>query len=778
MITHYIKVAIRNMQKHKAQTIICILGLSVGLFCFSLCTYLLRYWMDEDNGFSNKERIVEITIENKDGQISGTPAYLRDELYNRVPSSVECITTTTFNRSKNLFFEISESNSLPYETMVMETDSNFLHVFNIPLLAGDPLSVYKTPNALLLSQLTANKIFGTTNPVGKKVVGQDQKAYVIAGVFKDFPKNNSLSPHKPIEVLALSVLDGLLSCQDKNTTGCLTYALLPPGKTASELDKQIQITDYKVDLFNQLNIVKPYPLGYSKYLDFAFQVFYGFVFFIGLLIFLSALLNYFSFFTGNFFNRIKEFSIRKGIGENKMQLFLLLFTELFLSLLITGIIALCLVELIAPEMQFSLLVMQQIEFDTLLLSQHIGEYLLICLGLAIIICGTVCFRINRYSLQEGIHFSRHRVRNILLGIQYFIALLFLTAAAITSFQTQKGKQQLFSTLSNAEKGRIFFVRTDYSYLEPAHQALLAKWKENSLVEDVLLVKNKLSDDRTYEYRLNEEDEKENFYGGILFASRNICSFLHLSPVTGTLQLNEQSMLVDEGFMATVKENPVNKTIRINKDPKEYRINGVVPKQLRSVENYRSFSSLAICLSEDGGNCYVRIQPGKEKEGKAYLTKTMQEFLPKSVQPEIYSLKDECQEIQMLVWTLRNIFLFFAIVCLIIILLGIYAAISQDTERRQKEVAIRKINGASLKTILILFTKLYLKLLVIASLFVFPLMWLLTDSTLRGWTIRFNYNNPLFWTGIFLTMVLITGITVFWKIFNTARINPAEVVKNE
>ena len=128
--------------------------------------------------------------------------------------------------------------------------------------------------------------------------------------------------------------------------------------------------------------------------------------------------------------------------------------------------------------------------------------------------------------------------------------------------------------------------------------------------------------------------------------------------------------------------------------------------------------------------------------------------------------------------LRNVFTFFATVCLIITLLGIYAAISQDTERRQKEVAIRKINGASLKNISYLFMKFYLGLLLIATLFVFPLMWMITDEMLKNWIFRFNYINPLFWLGIFFVITIFTAVVILVKILRTARINPADVIKAE
>ena len=237
-------------------------------------------------------------------------------------------------------------------------------------------------------------------------------------------------------------------------------------------------------------------------------------------------------------------------------------------------------------------------------------------------------------------------------------------------------------------------------------------------------------------------------------------------------------MVNETFMNTLQDNPINKLVRINNDPKEYKINGVTSSLLRFVDGSEYFASLAIGLLQGQGNCYVRIQPDKEKEEKAYLEQTIKEFLPESIQPEIYTLKEECKQIQTTERTLRNVFSFFAIVCLIITLLGIYSAISQDTERRQKEVAIRKINGASLSNILTLFTKLYLRLLLIATLFVFPIIWMVTDTILKDWIIRFNYNSPFFWIGIFLVITFFTAINILTKILRTARINPAEIIKAE
>lgn len=777
MIQHYLTVALRNLLKNKGQTLISVTGLAVGLFCFALCTYLLRYWMNEDNEFNNKKRIAEIVLVQDDGHlVSGTPAFLGVDIRNKQFPIIECITRATYNNPENLSFEISESKTLPYQLYVMETDTNFITVFDRHLVCGDISAINKQPNTLLLSQSAAKRIYGGENPVGKKVIGQDQKAYTIGGVFENFPANNSISPYEPIEALTLSVLDGFLEQQIEERTGCNTYALTLPNFKPDDLDKQLRNLNLRVLLFDKNpSLVRAFQLGHTKYKNIGYALFYGFIFLIGLLIFLSSLLNYYSFITGNFYNRTKEFSIRKGIGEDKKHLFFLLFTESCLSLFFTTIFALCLVELLTPGFQFSFFRIK-VDFDSLSLSGQIVEYLLGCIILSAIICGIVCLRLDRISLIEGIRFSQHRVRNTLLGIQYFIALFFLSGAAIATLQTRAGEQQLFSSLNNDEKERIFFVRTDYQYMESTYPVLLSKWKANSMIEDILEVHDKLPNTRINSYTW-ENGEKQTL-GGILYASANVGSFLHLKPIAGSLLLDEQSLLINETFMNAIKENPVNKIVRINNAPKEYKINGVTSSLIRFVDGSEYFASLAIGLLQKQGNCYVRLQPGKEKEGKAYLEQTVKEFLPESIQPEIHTLKDECTRIQTTERMLRNVFTFFATVCLIITLLGIYAAISQDTERRQKEVAIRKINGASLKNISYLFMKFYLGLLLIATLFVFPLMWMITDEMLKNWIIRFNYNNPLFWLGIFFVITIFTAVVILVKILRTARINPADVIKAE
>ena len=121
--------------------------------------------------------------------------------------------------------------------------------------------------------------------------------------------------------------------------------------------------------------------------------------------------------------------------------------------------------------------------------------------------------------------------------------------------------------------------------------------------------------------------------------------------------------------------------------------------------------------------------------------------------------------------------FFSFVCLVITLLGVYSAITLDTERRQKEVAIRKVNGAGLKEIIELFARLYIWLLGISAVLAFPIIYLILQQWKQLYLVFFDH-GILYWGGILLGVTLITALTVIFRILKIARINPATIIKSE
>lgn len=772
MLLHYIKVAWRNIWRYKILSVISIVGLAVGLFSFSLCAYLFRYWLAEDEGFRNHRQVVEMVMFDEGDMWSGTPAGLAPEMRERNFSGVERLSTVTYTREEILTFERTDGKEVVFEIGMTEVDSNFMTVFGCRLLKGDSRQVYTQPNALVLTESCVRKIFRDQDPIGSKVSSPDGQIYTIYGIIEDMPVNNSLTK-TPLEAFAFSMQNGRLSDHAwQGRTGCMTFALLRPDVSVDQFNRQIEATGYRHDNYTFV----AYPLGKIK--NPMFFLLYGLTLFIGGLVLLSALLNYFSFVTGTFFNRMKELRIRKGLGQNGRNVFGLLFTELCLSLVLAGGIALCLTEVLVSGWKFNFFYVQ-IGFDVALLLQQIGQYLIGCIGVAALVCLFFCWRLHRVGIQAGIQNgggrgNKHGVRNILLGVQFFICMLFLSAGGVAYMQSRMGEKAMFETLTKEEKERIFFVRLDYPLLEKYHSVVIDKLRADSRVEDILRIESGLmSYQRTSVDWGGNDQYMECFF---LCVSDNFVSFLHLPVLQGEGKVTQQALLIDEQLAKRLEDAPIGQLLDVHLFEGKRAVSGVLSSIYRWPD--AGGQMLVVLPVGDGGNCYVKAVPGKVDETLLFVRNTLEEFLPEGIPVEIFSLQEECARVQTFEIILRNVFLFFGIVCLIITLLGVYSAITLDTVRRQKEVAIRKINGAGTQTIVFLFVRLYGVLLLIGAFLAFPVVWFGADAVLMSWPVHFNYNNPWFWLLILAGLAVIIGLTIFAKIVGIVRSNPAEVLKRE
>ena len=122
-------------------------------------------------------------------------------------------------------------------------------------------------------------------------------------------------------------------------------------------------------------------------------------------------------------------------------------------------------------------------------------------------------------------------------------------------------------------------------------------------------------------------------------------------------------------------------------------------------------------------------------------------------------------------------LFVSIVSPLSILLGVFSTITLYTERRQIEVAIRQVNGTLLKQSILLFARLYICLLSVSAVIEFPFIYIVIQMWKKAYIVFFN-DGIIYWAGIFIGITFITALTVLFRILRIARINPAEVIKNE
>lgn len=252
--------------------------------------------------------------------------------------------------------------------------------------------------------------------------------------------------------------------------------------------------------------------------------------------------------------------------------------------------------------------------------------------------------------------------------------------------------------------------------------------------------------------------------------------MHIPLKSGHTFNNPGEMLVDEIFMQKHPEISIGMTLYNYNDA--YRLCGISSSFYSDIYSQNIGTVfLPDRLEKKIGHCYIKVYPGQEKQIRKLISTILRETLPSNIQPYIRTFKDDISEKQALENKMKSIILFFTIVCLIITLLGVYSAITLDTEHRQKEVAIRKVNGATSTAIIRLFALFYIKLLFFSALLAIPLVLLILHFWKQMYVVFFQ-QGVIYWGGISLTILMLTACTVIFRIKKAANRNPAEVIKSE
>ena len=789
MITHYLKVAIRNLLKYKTQNLISIVGLAVGLFCFCICFYISRFIASVDRCFENHERIAEIilTIPEEGRDISGVSGKIAPDLRKSECTAAEAFTFVSYTQSKVFTITGTNDEQLPYKLTIMETDSLYKRVFTPKLITGSWEQASHTRNAIVLTEQAAKLLFSTpANAIGQTMILNTPRyndaavTYTVQAVIKDLPENTSMNFMEKVDLLTLNDDDGY-ELSVANTTGYYAYALLKDGQTTEQLNLQIKNTNYMFPMFGTTYPAKATPMEMDKNLTSMATMMSLITAIVGLLILLAASLNFFHFQTGNFLNRSREFGIRKILGNKTSGLFSMLFIQITVVILIATVISGCLIELASPFLELSIFRFSiQIEKDALLL--HLIQYMGMLLGITALVAAGISGYIRYATPQASLHGygksnGKKRLRNTLLGIQFFISWLFIAMAIALYLQSEKTTSSLFDTLTQKEKEEIISLPLKHEFLDKEDKRIiLDRISQHAGVKDILATENGFTARVNAMY--DSPDKKSYKVVQFMNVSSNFASFFHLD-IEGRTTEQDEEILIGRDFADQYDENPIGKTLYDHS--KAYTIVGIMENLNSYVYNdgfgKTNYPKAYMQNDNDNDFCYIKCHSGKTEDVQAWIGQVLKEIYPANVETRTKTFIDEIKESQDFENKLKDIILFFSIVCLIITLLGVYSAITLDTERRQKEVAIRKVNGAGLKEIILLFARLYIWVLGISAAIALPIVYLIILQWKQMYLVFFN-DGILYWGGILLGVTSITALTVIFRILKVARINPASIIKNE
>ena len=809
MLIHYITIAIRNIWKYKTQNLISILGLSVALLCFSVCLYCTRYIYSTDQCFENLDRLVQVTTSDKESGKATVWTFcnFHEDLEKLSLPEVETYVYTNYSERRPYNIEVSPNKLLPYTLAFMETQPSYFQAFTPKVILGSWEQAAHAPNSVILAESTAKRIFGKAEDAIGKSMYLTRKlntspdttpreggiAYTIQAVIEDLPENTSLKFMGHNDAWVLNDSEGLLNSLYKRSMACgATYALLKEGVKAEDFIRKANALKQEYNFFNRAEYLSAHPFNELFWKTSSAPYFAVTTTVIGFLILLVGMLNFFHFLTGSFVTRIREYSLRQVNGAKAHQLWAMLLVQATLALLCSGLFTMMMMELLTPFLSFDLRFFA-LDIDRPTLMKQAGTYLLglwVCCMLA---AAFVVWRVKRITILKGVSggggvYGRHRVRNVLLGIQLFICWIFFSCTIALYLQSQKTGNAILNTLSIEEKENIFSIpMQEYTFMtNDERKSMVAEFGNIAGVRDVLPAEDSYIGGAwsTSIFPSPEKTRGTAIEVSMTYVAPNFFEFMNMPMQAGIAHRTLNEMVVSSNFEKNFGKEVLGQNF-YNWDQEAFTVTGVCAPITGNVRQGRrnpsydpnNYIYYPFDINENLFHCYVKCEPGqKQKVGEA-IEKILRKHLPESMEIKPQTMWDDIRQVQSMEFELRGIIGFLAIVTLTIVLLGIYAAITLDTENRQKEVAIRKINGAGMKDIVLLFARLYATLLTVTFVLAVPIVSALGKEFSGMYTIFIDMGAG-FYACVFLCITVIVALTVGFRIYRITTINPAEIIKKE
>lgn len=768
-----------TLRRFRLASALNILGLSVAFAAFIVIMIQVRYEQTFDTCYKKSGRIyrVESTLIPTESNISSRETYtafcarpLIEMLLPSVPQ-VESY-AIMYGGSSEIYakYETEEGESRGIMIPVRKTSNGFTDVFTPEIIEGTAVSLSE-PGKALLPESLARKMFGQTSPIDRIITLPDGTFFIIGAVYKDFPENTSLVNDVKIN----------LAEEYKNnwTDWALTlFVTLAPETSPEEAARQL------TDFFGKTGMGK--QMGFTHEVSFRLtpieEIYYchdisldiapkgnrmitNLLLSIALLIIAIAGANFLNFSAALTPARIKSIQIRKILGESTAKLRFALIFEAVGICLLAFLLALCWVG------GFGLLKNTDILLPAFFLAGIVGivtgiypAFYMTSFRPALILKGTF-----------GMSPAGRKLRIVLTGFQFLISIGLITAAFFIWLQNK----HMYSMESIMNNSRIAIVTLDKEIMSGQGELLIEKLKSASSVSDVTSSDWPVGFLDYYLYTYSKSPEGEDVMYYFIPVSPNFTELMGLDIIEG------------RSFDKTDKTSQEEKLIlnelaahRFNVKPGDKFANGSqvigIIRNFHFMNLRKKIEPMALSSKQDQNTVlqptlYIHITGDTHtavKQIKACIA-TIDPLYPVDVQ--FYDRLFE-QTYQKERDTSARITLF-SLLAVIISLMGVFGLITFETQYHRKEIGIRKIVGATVTEILIIFYKKFAWIVFVCFLLAVPVVW----YGVNKWLQAFTYRIPLYWwvfvLSLFIVMI-ITFVTVTLQSWRTATSNPAHSLKSE
>ena len=770
MILHYLKMAFRSLMKHRVQSVLSIVGLAVGFVCFAYSLIWLRYERTFDSFHPNADRIYMLYEKN---------SIIRDNLESRIaPYPFAATMKEQFPEveAATAFFpqavSYKKDESLGFLKAV-SVDTAFLDLFDVRILAGSR-SFLHSDREIALTPTAARRLFGTDQVLGRTLDLSSGEEKTVTALVSEWKGHSSIpyeslvgiEPYRRTDWKAGIFMVCFRLRQDADTAD-FTRKLraadseVPVRKTS---DYDIRLAMFSAEHLNFCPIAESYELLFKDEAQIRQSYIRMFVW-IGVLVMVIALANYFSLLVNQMMNRSKELALRLVNGSSRWGLFALFATELMLMLSVGGFISLLLMEWAEK------LFMEISYVKTAWLPEALVYFfgVLLC---SLLVAGTIIGYYSRRSLTLALQSRkvpagwRMSFGRMSMAFQLLVSLLVLFCFSV-----------LFRQLTYlSQTTDIGFERKERATIEVSEEFIgnfLHDLRAQPYIREASVSVSTLLPQSSYGITTTMDDQGKSITFDSFVVDENFLRFYHI-PLKDSLQSEDerQCLLTESAARELGGPDLVGQSFV------GYTIVGIVPDLYTKAPTVPvKPTELKIIRQEDTyskDKVLIRYDERYTEELKRFVVSWFLErktYATLNIATEVYDTYLASERMLMRVLGVM------AGVCVLIALFGVYAHVVLACEHRRKEIAVRKVNGATAGLIVRSFLKEYFLLLLGASAFAFPLGTIAMQRWLEQYVLRVGLSWWIY-AGIFLLLWIFIMGCIGRSVWRAARENPAEVIKSE
>jgi len=799
MIINYFKIAFRNFWKQRIYTFINILGLSVGIACFIGIIAYTNNELNYDKHHHDSENIFRVKLL---GDMSGTAfeaavtgAPVGKILYEELPEVT--LYTRLIQYPRSILFNYNEKKI--YQEGIVYADSSFFKLFNYELI-GDPETALQEPYSIVMLESTARKYFGNENPIGKIIKWDNSTDYTIKAVIKEPIKNTHVGFQVLVSRASLysdpryeSLYNNMFAFTNLNYIKCNHHNIDELNTKIGEIFEAhagADMREFGANLVIELQPVTDIHLKSNITHELVpngnITTVYIFII-VAILIILISSINYINLSIANSSSRTLEVGIRKMFGANKKALFIQFLGEsIFLVLLSFGL-GLLILKVISPL--FDYITNRPFIY---ILSQNINWWLMVLIIPAIgIFAGSYpsfyLSSLKPIRILKGRAFTgNHKsfFRNSMIVTQFIISIFLLSSTWL-----------IYNQMNYIQSKNLGFKKENVLVAALRNNEMISLYE--TLKNEALRIPGVIDVSASSSY-LGSFNQRRGFYKDgetrksmmmilNLQCEDNFMQMMNIKLKDGRYFLpdakgDENKIIVNETLVNEFGfENPIGKSFRFPISENETEDSKLEIIGVCEDFHYASLHHKVkpiIIWKDQNLDRFVSIRvDGKDQAAIIeMISKKWQEIYP-DYPFEYFFLENQYDNLYKSDVKVGKVFTAFTILAIFIACLGIFGLTSYTTEKRTKEIGIRKVLGANVSSIMKLISKEYLIPILISAVISIPISWYFINDWLQNFSYRINIQWFIFILSTIIAFI-IALIAINAKAWFAARKNPVDSIRYE